>query len=125
MGSNPVTVILPGIEPLSLHAAQVCPHVITQKRENQLHAIQNATVYIHDDCNSFFVLQASDQFFTFDRENISVSIGSPEEERMLSLSLGIRQTLLIPSNITDEWLLVSQKHKIIKINYTKGLLVVT
>lgn len=70
MGSNQVTVTLPGYDPLLLPAAQ-----------------------------------ASDEFFTFDQEIIHVSIGSPEVALYIVLAKGKRQTLLITSNFTDEWLL--------------------
>ncbi|XP_044073862.1 solute carrier family 15 member 1 [Siniperca chuatsi] len=66
MGSNPVTVKLPGENPLGLPAAQ-----------------------------------ASDQYFTFEAENILVSIGSPEVTKNISLAKGQRQTLLIPSDVTE------------------------
>uniref|UniRef100_A0A3Q3LX88 Solute carrier family 15 member 1a n=1 Tax=Mastacembelus armatus TaxID=205130 RepID=A0A3Q3LX88_9TELE len=58
--------------------------------------------------------QASDQFFTFDQDRINVSIGSPEVTKIISLAKGQRQTLLIPSALTDEWLLVreTQNHDI-------------
>ncbi|XP_049904717.1 solute carrier family 15 member 1 [Epinephelus moara] len=49
--------------------------------------------------------QASKEFFTFDAENISISIGSPAVTREVSLAKGHRQTLLIPSDLTEEWLL--------------------
>lgn len=122
MGSNQVTVTLPGNDPLLLPAAQVCPHTIRQNVgtytslkfcENQIHASQNTTVYAHIfvpqwlHCFNTFSLQASDEFFTFDQEIIRVSIGSPEETKYIPLAKEKRQTLLIPSNIADEWLLVS------------------
>nr|XP_019945333.1 PREDICTED: solute carrier family 15 member 1-like [Paralichthys olivaceus] len=68
MGTNPVTVKLPGNNILTLPAAQ-----------------------------------ASDEFFTFEEGNISVSIG--EVTNNISLAYGERQTLLIPLNISEEWLL--------------------
>uniref|UniRef100_A0AAQ5ZC04 Solute carrier family 15 member 1a n=1 Tax=Amphiprion ocellaris TaxID=80972 RepID=A0AAQ5ZC04_AMPOC len=43
-------------------------------------------------------------YFTFESEQISVSIGSPEVTNTLSLPMGERQTLLIPSDLSDEWL---------------------
>lgn len=54
----------------------------------------------------FFCLQAS-EFFMFEAENISVSIGSPEVTNTITLTKGQRQTLLIPLTITAKWLLVS------------------
>ncbi|XP_051260728.1 solute carrier family 15 member 1 [Dicentrarchus labrax] len=68
MGSNPVTVNLPGNDPLVLSPAQ-----------------------------------ASEEFFTFEAGNISVSIASPAVTKIISLEKEHRQTLLIPSNLTDEW----------------------
>uniref|UniRef100_A0A3Q1HQA5 Solute carrier family 15 member 1-like n=1 Tax=Acanthochromis polyacanthus TaxID=80966 RepID=A0A3Q1HQA5_9TELE len=49
-------------------------------------------------------LPASLDYFTFESEQINVSISSPEVTRNISLSMGERQTLLIPSDLTDEWL---------------------
>ncbi|XP_067459736.1 solute carrier family 15 member 1 [Thunnus thynnus] len=52
--------------------------------------------------------QFSDNFFTFEAEQISVSIsqlGGPEMTRSISLTKGKRQTLLIPSNINKEWVM--------------------
>ncbi|XP_076602978.1 solute carrier family 15 member 1 [Chaetodon auriga] len=49
--------------------------------------------------------QTSEEFFMFESENVSVSIGSPPMMKNLTLAMGQRQTLLIPSDITDEWLL--------------------
>ncbi|XP_068602845.1 solute carrier family 15 member 1 [Brachionichthys hirsutus] len=69
MGSTPVTVDLPGSEPLTLPANM-----------------------------------ASDEFFTFDTESLNISIGD-SGVRNIPLSEGQRQTLLIPSNTSDEWLL--------------------
>ncbi|CAB1433190.1 unnamed protein product [Pleuronectes platessa] len=68
MGSNPVSVRLPGKDALTLPAAQ-----------------------------------ASEEFFTFEAGNTSVSIG--EVTKNISLANGARQTLLIPSNISEEWVL--------------------
>uniref|UniRef100_A0A3P8UB13 Solute carrier family 15 member 1 n=1 Tax=Amphiprion percula TaxID=161767 RepID=A0A3P8UB13_AMPPE len=47
---------------------------------------------------------ASLDYFTFESEQISVSIGSPEVTNTISLPMGERQTLLIPSDLSDEWL---------------------
>ncbi|XP_071331032.1 solute carrier family 15 member 1 isoform X2 [Trachinotus anak] len=50
--------------------------------------------------------QASNEYFTFEAGEIWVSIGSvPEVSKNITLAKGQRQTLLIPSNISDEWLL--------------------
>ncbi|XP_047198629.1 solute carrier family 15 member 1 [Hippoglossus stenolepis] len=68
MGSNPVSVKLPGNDALTLPAAQT-----------------------------------SEEFFTFEAGDISVSIG--EVTKNIALANGARQTLLIPSNISEEWLL--------------------
>uniref|UniRef100_A0A8C3G7N8 Solute carrier family 15 member 1 n=2 Tax=Cyclopterus lumpus TaxID=8103 RepID=A0A8C3G7N8_CYCLU len=72
MGSNPVTVKLPGIDPLVLPAAQ-----------------------------------ASNEFFTFDTELISISIGNSEVVKNISLAKEKRQTLLITSNISANWMLTN------------------
>ncbi|XP_040913036.1 solute carrier family 15 member 1 [Toxotes jaculatrix] len=71
MGNNPVTVKLPGNDPLNLPAAQ-----------------------------------ASDKYFTFEAGQIRISAGSPEVIKNISLAQGQRQTLLIPSVISGEWLLI-------------------
>uniref|UniRef100_A0A3Q3JET5 Solute carrier family 15 member 1a n=1 Tax=Monopterus albus TaxID=43700 RepID=A0A3Q3JET5_MONAL len=66
-------------------------------------------------CSSAYILKhthqlimvalfASDKYFTFEAENINVSIEIPKITRTISLAKGHRQTLLIPSLITDEWL---------------------
>ncbi|XP_061827540.1 solute carrier family 15 member 1 [Nerophis lumbriciformis] len=47
--------------------------------------------------------QASEQFFTFEEEEISVSVDGPGETRPVFLSKGERQTLLLPSNLSQEW----------------------
>jgi len=49
--------------------------------------------------------KASDEYFTFRAEEISMSIGSPGVTRRIPLAKGKRQTLLIPPRLTDEWLL--------------------
>ncbi|XP_005452939.2 solute carrier family 15 member 1 [Oreochromis niloticus] len=49
--------------------------------------------------------QASDKYFTFETEQIIVSVGSPEMTQIIFLEKKSRQTLLIPSVISDEWLL--------------------
>ncbi|XP_053184512.1 solute carrier family 15 member 1 [Scomber japonicus] len=51
---------------------------------------------------------ASDEFFTFKAGNISISLtksGSPAQAKLIPLVSGKRQTLLIPSNISEEWVL--------------------
>ncbi|KAM8856101.1 solute carrier family 15 member 1 isoform 3-T3 [Spinachia spinachia] len=72
MGSGPVLVKLPGIDPLQLPAAQ-----------------------------------ASHDFFTFDTETVSISVGSPPTVKNISLAKGNRKTLLITSNIDDTWMLTN------------------
>lgn len=69
-----------------------------------------------------FILQASDEYFTFETENITVSIENLRITKNISLTNGLRQTLLIPSDISEEWLLVSETDKIIKARHTSGLL---
>ncbi|XP_062287388.1 solute carrier family 15 member 1 [Scomber scombrus] len=51
---------------------------------------------------------ASDEFFTFKAGNYSISLtksGSPEQTKLIPLANGKRQTLLIPSTISEEWVL--------------------
>lgn len=50
--------------------------------------------------------QASDEF-TFTDESITISVGTPSVSQKIQLSKGLRQTLLIPSNLNEKWLLVS------------------
>uniref|UniRef100_A0A3Q1ILS0 Solute carrier family 15 member 1 n=1 Tax=Anabas testudineus TaxID=64144 RepID=A0A3Q1ILS0_ANATE len=54
-----------------------------------------------------FLLQASDEFFPFETENITVSVGSFKVTKMISMTKGLRQTLLIPLDISDEWLFIN------------------
>lgn len=68
MGTNAVTVQLPGNQPLDLPGAQ-----------------------------------ASENYYTFEATQISVSIGNPVVTRQIDLNLKERQTLLIPSNINNDW----------------------
>nr|XP_057939095.1 solute carrier family 15 member 1 [Doryrhamphus excisus] len=49
--------------------------------------------------------QASEQFFTFEEEEIVVSVVNHDVTRSVFLSKGERQTLAFPSNLTHEWLL--------------------
>ncbi|KAM6978568.1 solute carrier family 15 member 1 [Tautogolabrus adspersus] len=49
--------------------------------------------------------KASDEFLTFNEETIRVSIGSPPVTKTVVLAKEKRQTLLIPSDLTGEWLL--------------------
>uniref|UniRef100_A0A3P9B6M5 Solute carrier family 15 member 1 n=1 Tax=Maylandia zebra TaxID=106582 RepID=A0A3P9B6M5_9CICH len=49
--------------------------------------------------------QASDKYFTFETEQIIVSVGSPGMTQAIFLKRKSRQTLLIPSVISNEWLL--------------------
>ncbi|KAF7661999.1 hypothetical protein LDENG_00249690 [Lucifuga dentata] len=70
IGSNPVTVTLPGNNKVDLAA-----------------------------------VRASENYFTFAEENITVSIGNPAVSRTIRLTRKMRQTLLIPSNISNEWVL--------------------
>ncbi|XP_068428090.1 solute carrier family 15 member 1 [Clinocottus analis] len=72
MGSNPVTVTLPGVDSLVLPAAQ-----------------------------------ASEEFFTFDTEIITMSIGSSGMVKNISLAKEKRQTLLITANISDNWIMTN------------------
>ncbi|XP_037542399.1 solute carrier family 15 member 1 [Nematolebias whitei] len=70
MGNKPVTVQLPGIEPVNLLANQV-----------------------------------SDDYFTFEEQQIDVTIDKASITQSIFLAKNERQTLLIPSNISDVWLL--------------------
>lgn len=56
-----------------------------------------------------YLLQASEEFFTFDTEIISILIGSTEVVKNISLAKEKRQTLLMTSNINANWMLVSEK----------------
>lgn len=47
--------------------------------------------------------QASPEYYTFNAGNIEVSIGTPPVTRSLFLANSRRQTLLIPTNLTNEW----------------------
>lgn len=58
-------------------------------------------------------LQASEDYFQFESEQIVVSVGNPSVTKSVLLTKEKRQTLLIPSAINDEWLLVRDHHKII------------
>ncbi|XP_056144979.1 solute carrier family 15 member 1 [Lampris incognitus] len=49
--------------------------------------------------------QASENYFTFEEQTITVSVGSPPTSRDIPLATGKRQTLLIPSNTSHEWTL--------------------
>ncbi|KAM6934037.1 solute carrier family 15 member 1 [Xenentodon cancila] len=51
--------------------------------------------------------QASTEYFTFVNEDISISIVNPPVTYGLGLAKGQRQTLLIPSNISHEWVLTN------------------
>uniref|UniRef100_A0A3B4ZSF5 Solute carrier family 15 member 1-like n=1 Tax=Stegastes partitus TaxID=144197 RepID=A0A3B4ZSF5_9TELE len=48
---------------------------------------------------------ASLDYFTFESEEIMVSIGTPAVTKLVSLAMGKRQTLLIPSDLVEEWLM--------------------
>ncbi|TNN43608.1 Solute carrier family 15 member 1 [Liparis tanakae] len=52
-------------------------------------------------------MQASEEFFTFDTEIISILIGSPEVVKNISLAKEKRQTLLMTSNINADWMLTN------------------
>ncbi|XP_076026033.1 solute carrier family 15 member 1 [Genypterus blacodes] len=47
--------------------------------------------------------QASPDYFTFPAGNITVSVGNPAESNLIFLIKSKRQTLLVPSNITNVW----------------------
>lgn len=103
MNLNSVSVSLPGIEtPVLLPANQVCPHrhKVTTKQAQSLDSRLGS--------DSAFSQQASDDF-TFSDENITVFVGSPAINQTIQLTKGLRQTLLIPSNLSQIWALVSYK----------------
>uniref|UniRef100_A0A3B3VZ38 Solute carrier family 15 member 1 n=1 Tax=Poecilia latipinna TaxID=48699 RepID=A0A3B3VZ38_9TELE len=60
--------------------------------------------------------QASEEYFKFESDQITVLIGNPPVSKSVSLTKGQRQTLLIPSAINDEWQLVRDLHKVLFIN---------
>lgn len=47
--------------------------------------------------------EASPDFYTFDTDIVVVSVGNPPVSRNIPLTKGHRQTLLIPTNLTNEW----------------------
>ena len=53
----------------------------------------------------FVALQASEDFFTFEQENITVSVMAVSNT--IPLVKGKRQTLLIPANLNNTWEVVS------------------
>ncbi|XP_028248722.1 solute carrier family 15 member 1 [Parambassis ranga] len=52
---------------------------------------------------NLFAGQFSNSYFTFEAQKISISIGSPAVTRDVPLAKGQRQTLLIPSNVSEQW----------------------
>ncbi|XP_077436476.1 solute carrier family 15 member 1 [Vanacampus margaritifer] len=68
---------------------------------------QPLTVKLHDNVQlELPPNQASKEYLTFGEEEISVSVESPVGvTRTLLLTKGERQTLLLPSNVSHEWLL--------------------
>lgn len=65
----------------------------------------NSTVCLHI-FNVFFVLQANDEYIMFEGDNVNISVVNLEM-KTIPMAKGKRQTLLIPSNTAEEWLLVS------------------
>ncbi|XP_069009993.1 solute carrier family 15 member 1 [Embiotoca jacksoni] len=63
------------------------------------------TVRLPDASLNLPAARASDEYFTFGAEQISVSIDGLRLTKTVHLAKGKRQTLLIPSNISHEWLL--------------------
>lgn len=47
--------------------------------------------------------EANPVYHTFDTDSIEMSIGNPPVSRTVSLTKGYRQTLLIPTNLANEW----------------------
>lgn len=100
MNLKSVSVSLPGTEtPVLIPANQVFSHTCaTKKRAQILDCLRS--------CDSVSVQQASDEF-TFADENITLSVGTPAISQKIQLTKGLRQTLLIPSDLNEKWLLVS------------------
>lgn len=73
------------------------------------HPNQTQPVDSYSGSDSVFAQQGSEEF-TFTDENITISIGTPATTQTIQLTKGLRQTLLIPSNLNGKWLLVSQQH---------------
>lgn len=58
-------------------------------------------------------LQASEEYFTYKEQEVSISIGNPPVTATIPLVKGKRQTLLIPPTITEEWVLVSNMNLVL------------
>lgn len=102
MNMKSVSVSLPGSEtPVLIPANQVRFHTCTTKKRPQ-------NLDFSHSCDSVSVQQASDDF-TFTDENITISVGTPAVNQKIQLTKGLRQTLLIPSNLNEKWLLVSER----------------
>lgn len=56
--------------------------------------------------------QANEEYFTFTEEEVSISIVTPPLTKTIALTKGLRQTLLIPSDINQEWVLVSDMNTV-------------
>ena len=52
-------------------------------------------------------LQASEDFFTFEQDYVTVSLVTPAMSRNVTLVKAKRQTLLIPADLTNTWEVVS------------------
>uniref|UniRef100_A0A3P9NIB0 Solute carrier family 15 member 1 n=1 Tax=Poecilia reticulata TaxID=8081 RepID=A0A3P9NIB0_POERE len=57
--------------------------------------------------NQLNLAGASEEYFKFESDQITVLIANPPVSKIVPLTKGQRQTLLIPSAINDEWLLAS------------------
>ncbi|XP_034042020.1 solute carrier family 15 member 1 [Thalassophryne amazonica] len=47
--------------------------------------------------------KASEEYYTFENDQITVSTGSPTVTKSVPLTMSKRQTLLIPANLSDKW----------------------
>uniref|UniRef100_A0A672IG49 Solute carrier family 15 member 1-like n=1 Tax=Salarias fasciatus TaxID=181472 RepID=A0A672IG49_SALFA len=65
---------------------------------------------------------ASDEYFTFETEEVTVSVASSALTTTILLTKGERQTLLIPAVINSEWLLVSWTKNVEEMKRKKTLL---
>uniref|UniRef100_A0A3B5MPV7 Solute carrier family 15 member 1a n=1 Tax=Xiphophorus couchianus TaxID=32473 RepID=A0A3B5MPV7_9TELE len=73
----------------------------------------NTPITVQFQENQLNLTGASEEYFTFESDQITVSIGNPSVSRDVSLTKEQRQTLLIPSAINDDWQLVRDLHKIL------------
>ncbi|XP_035995264.1 solute carrier family 15 member 1 [Fundulus heteroclitus] len=82
--------------------------VFPSKSQSQLKLLNmgNASITVHLQGNDLVNLpgaQASEEYFEFDRSQIDVSVVGTEVSKIVFLARGQRHTLLIPSDINNEW----------------------